>query len=329
MPDLLSIILGLGKKTEEVKEIYIDDIIENPYQPREVFEEQSLQELAASIREFGVIQPIVVRRRGARYELVCGERRLRASKMIKAEKIPAIIRKLTDEESMEFCLIENLQRENLNPIEEAKVYLKLIRDLKLNQKQVAEKIGKSPLFISNMLKLLRLPAEVKENVSRETISKGHCFALLHLPEKSHQLRALQEIKEKHLSVKQSEDLVKKILLEISSGKKGKKIKKEIMRGEVSFQISLFQKIINGLKKKKNPYELTQTETDEYIEIKVIIPKKKKITEKKQDEGAQVYVPQPTETISNEAEQEECLLSNNQIENIEKQGTSEEVKEEII
>ncbi len=290
MPDLLSTILGLGRKTEEVKEIYIDDIIENPHQPREVFEERSLQELAASIREFGVIQPIVVRRRGAKYELVCGERRLRASKMIKVEKIPAIIRKLTDEESMEFCLIENLQRENLNPIEEAKVYLKLIRDLKLNQKQVAEKIGKSPLFISNMIKLLRLPPEIKENVSRETISKGHCFALLHLQDKSHQLRALEEIKEKHLSVKQSEDLVKKILLEISSKKKGKKIKKEIIRGEVSSQVSLFQKIINGLKKKKNPYELTRTETDEYIEIKVIIPKKKKI------------VPTPTETISNEAEQ---------------------------
>lgn len=310
MADLLSTILGI-RKGEEVRDIYIDDIVENPAQPRKVFDEEALQELAKSIKEFGVIQPIIVRRKGAKYELVCGERRLRASKIAKLEKIPAIVRRLSDEESMELCLIENLQRKDLNPIEEANVYLKLIRDLKLTQKEVSEKVGKSPLFISNMMKLLRLPDEIKENVSRETISKGHCFALLQLQEKSLQLEVLKEIKEKSLSVKQTEELVEK--LKKRKAKKEKKPDTLEAEKEVKEQLNIFQKIINMLKKRKKPVEMSKTETDDYIEIKVIIQKnKKKISKEKvkdqeiKEEIATMQMDKPEEVEKVEIKEPEKL-----------------------
>lgn len=214
MADLLSILFGLGSSKEkpEIKEINVDDIDVSPYQPREVFHEKTLYELSQSIKEFGVIQPVIVRKKGLRYELIAGERRLRASKLANFKTVPAVIRNLNDDESLALALVENLQRENLNPIEEAKIYLRLIRDLKLNQKQVAEKIGKSPHLISNMIRMLSLPEPIKDDVSHETISKGHAFALLKLKDVKLQQDVVHEIKAKSLSVKQTEDLISKIIL---------------------------------------------------------------------------------------------------------------------
>lgn len=276
MPDLLSTLLGLASLEKlEIKEISIREIIPSPHQPRDEFNPKALEELAQSIKQVGVIQPIVVRRKGTRYELIVGERRLRASKMAGLTKIPAVIRKLDEEESLELTLIENLQREDLNPLEEVKVYLKLIQELKLTQKELADKVGKSPRFISNMLKLVRLPEKIKQDVSRETISKGHCFAILNLTDENLQLQVVEEIKEKSLSVKQTEELVKKLLKRgLKKEKKPKELEKETLEN-----LSLFKKVINNLKRGRN-LEIFKNETEEYIEIKVKIPKKKvKIAEK--------------------------------------------------
>lgn len=216
MADILSILFGLGSSKEkpEIKEINIDDIDISPYQPREVFHEKTLYELSQSIKEFGVIQPIIVRKKGLRYELIAGERRIRASKLADLKTVPAVIRNLNDDESLALALVENLQRENLSPIEEAKVYLRLIRDLKLNQKQVAEKIGKSPHLISQMIRMLSLPDSIKNDVSHETISKGHAFAILKLKDTIIQEQVANEIKIKSLSVKQTEGLVSKLLSQV-------------------------------------------------------------------------------------------------------------------
>lgn len=281
MPDILSTLLGLVSLEKlEIKEIPLRDILPSPHQPRENFDQKALEELAQSIKQIGVIQPIVVRQKGAKYQLIVGERRLRASKMAGLTKIPAIIRKLSDEESLELTLIENLQREDLNPIEEAKVYLKLIQELKLTQREVAEKVGKSPKFISNMLKLIRLPEKIKEDVSRETISKGHCFALLEIPDEELQLKVAQQIKEKSLSVKQTEELVKKILQKREGEKKLKELSEETKEN-----LSLFKKIILDLKKGKD-LEILKEETEEYIHLQIKIPKKKKNI-KKSPEGANI------------------------------------------
>lgn len=213
MPDLLSALLGLAvsRRKVDVKEIPVADIVPNPNQPREWFDERALEELSMSIKEFGVIQPVIVREKFLKYELVVGERRLRASRMAGLETVPAVVRRLSDDESLALALIENLQREDLNPVEEAKVYLRLVRDLKLSQRRIAEHIGKSPHVVSKHIALLRLPAAVQKGLTHEDITRGHAFALLRLKDEELQTRALKTIREKNLSVKQTETLVERML----------------------------------------------------------------------------------------------------------------------
>jgi ParB family chromosome partitioning protein len=278
LPDLLTTILGLasGKRGKvEVKEIYIDDVMQNPDQPREIFNEKTLEELAMSIAEFGVIQPIIVRQKGIKYELVVGERRLRACKMVGLDTIPAIVRRLTDDESLAFSLIENLQRDDLNPIEEAKVYLRLIKDLKLTQKEIGEKLGKNPHFISNMIKLLRLPNEVRKAVSHETITKGHAWALLKLKDKEAQIRILKEIEKKSLSVKQTEKLI-----EFEKELKKKEGKEEFVKiDEIKEKAQKIyesvKKMVSELIQSEDKIKLKKINRKDFVEIRILIPKKER------------------------------------------------------
>ncbi len=276
MADWLSTILGLdkagGRKTEyEIREVKISDIVESPNQPREHFEENKIKELSASITEFGVIQPIVVRKKGSYYELVAGERRLRASRMADMETIPAVVRKLSDEESLAFSLVENLQREDLNPIEEAKVYLKLVRDLKLTQKEVAEKLGKSPLFITDMVKLLRLPGEVKEKLAEGKITKGHGLSLLRLKDKKQQVDVLHEVIRHELSVRQTEQLVTAALK--SEGKKKVKVKAAPGKERINIEhyVTHFQRIVEELKGDGGNVKFKKVVSKDYLELRVLIP----------------------------------------------------------
>ena len=162
---------------KKVVDLSIDDVLPNRFQPRIKFNEDSLNELSESIKEHGVIQPIVVRPVGDKYEIIAGERRYRASKIAGLTKIPAIIRNFTDEQMMEIALLENLQRENLNAIEEAIAYKKMIQNLGITQEELAKKVGKSRSHVTNIIGLLRLPQEVQQLVADSKITMGHARAL--------------------------------------------------------------------------------------------------------------------------------------------------------
>ena len=160
------------------QELLIKNIAANPYQPRCNFDEEKLQELAASIKEFGVVQPVVVRKKGRSYELVAGERRLRAAGLAGLTKVPAIVKDYDDAKMMEIALIENIQREDLNPVEEAMAYQRLIKEYDLKQDEVAERVSKSRTAITNSIRLLKLDERVQNMLIQESISSGHARALL-------------------------------------------------------------------------------------------------------------------------------------------------------
>ncbi|MBF4502127.1 ParB/RepB/Spo0J family partition protein [Savagea sp. SN6] len=181
----------LVRENETVEWIHVEMIEANPYQPRQQFDDEQLQELAQSIEQSGVIQPIIVRKKGKKYELVAGERRLRATQLAGKETIPTIIREITDEQSMEYALLENLQRTNLNPIEEAQAYEKLSTALQLKQNDLAKRVGKSRPYIANMLRLLKLPQSVQKMLIEGQLSNGHGRALLGLKDES-QIEPLAE-----------------------------------------------------------------------------------------------------------------------------------------
>ncbi len=191
---------------EEILEIPIDELRPNPYQPRKTFDEEALRELADSIEEHGVFQPIIVKRSIKGYEIIAGERRFRASKMAGKSTIPAIVRDFSDEEMMEIALLENLQREDLNAIEEAMAYRTLQERLGLTQEELAKKVGKSRSHVTNMLGLLRLPEEVKELVTENKLTMGHARMLSKL-EDNNQIREMADkIVMEGLSVREVETL---------------------------------------------------------------------------------------------------------------------------
>ena len=187
----------------------VEDIGPNPFQPRTRFDDNALQELSASIKASGVLQPVLVRRLADGYQLVAGERRLRAAQLAGLEKIPAVLRQVDDRQMMELALIENVQREDLSPIDEAKAYKALVTTVGLTHEQLSERIGKQRSSISNALRLLTLPAEVQDMVSRGTLSAGHARALLGLASSGDQLAAARYVVSKGFSVRRTEAFVNK------------------------------------------------------------------------------------------------------------------------
>ena len=192
----------------EVKELPIEKLRVNPYQPRKTFNEESLQELAESIKEHGVIQPIIVKKSIKDYEIVAGERRYRASRLAGKTTIPCIIRDFTDEQMMEIAVLENLQREDLNSIEEALGLETLMKNLNLTQEQLAKRVGKSRSYITNMLGLLTLPNEVKDLVKQGKISTSHARTLSKLEDKDQILELSNKIVNENLNVRQIEEQTK-------------------------------------------------------------------------------------------------------------------------
>ncbi len=193
-----------------VAEIDINLIETNPFQPRTEFDETALRELAQSIKEQGVIQPVTVRKLGYnKYQLISGERRLRASKMAGVSKIPAFIRVANDEQMLELALIENIHRENLNAIEVAISYQRLIDECGLTQEEVSEKVGKSRSSVANFLRLLKLPPEVQLAIRDGHISMGHARALININDKEEQLKLLQQIIMEEMNVRQTEEMADK------------------------------------------------------------------------------------------------------------------------
>jgi ParB family transcriptional regulator, chromosome partitioning protein len=192
-------------------DLRIESVAPNPHQPRTRFDEEAIRELSASIKVSGVLQPILVRRAADGYELVAGERRLRAARLAGLERIPAVIKDVSDHDMMEMALIENIQREDLNPIEEAKAYLQLSEVTGLTHDQISERVGKQRVSVTNTLRLLTLPPEVQDMVSRETLSAGHARALLGLESKGDMLASARYVQTKGFSVRRTEAYVRRKL----------------------------------------------------------------------------------------------------------------------
>ena len=203
-----------------IAEIDINLIEANPFQPRMEFDETALEELASSIKEQGVIQPVTVRKLGYnRYQLISGERRLRASKLAGLSKIPVFIRIANDEQMLELALIENIHRENLNAIEVAISYQRLVDECHMTQEAISEKVGKSRSAVANFLRLLKLPAEVQIAIRDGHISMGHARAIINIEDKEQQLKLLQQIIEDEMTVRQTEEMAEKAKKSGSSEKR--------------------------------------------------------------------------------------------------------------
>ena len=206
------------EKKRAVQEIPIDQVQPNPYQPRHQFNSKTIQQMAESIKTTGLLQPIVVRRVDDRFQLVSGERRLRAARIAELERIPALIVEASDNEVLEFALIENLQREDLNPIDEAQAYKTLIQHFKLTQDGVAKRVGKDRSSVANTLRLLSLPVEMQKDVEEERLTPGHARAILSLENLSQQRQLRSLILARELSVREAEREAKRI----AEGRRAKK-----------------------------------------------------------------------------------------------------------
>jgi ParB family chromosome partitioning protein len=208
------------QKTDRVIGISVGDISPSPYQPRVQLDTESLGELAASIKEKGIVQPVIVRSLGSdKYEMIAGERRLRAAKQAGLSEVPAIVREVDDAEAMALAITENIQREDLNAIELARAYSILVNQFNLTQERLAQAVGKSRPAVANMLRLLQLPQEIQEYVLSDKISMGHARALLALEDEGQQMSVCRKVIESDLSVRQTEKLVQKLLRQSESQKR--------------------------------------------------------------------------------------------------------------
>lgn len=198
-------------KSKDYFECYITDIVTNPDQPRKIFTKSAIDELAASIEEKGILQPLVVRSIGAgKYELIAGERRFRAASQLQMEKVPVIVKDIREEDVLELALIENIQRENLNPVEEAMAYRDLLSKFQYTQEELAKRLGKDRSSIANALRLLKLPDKIRDSLLANTISMGHARALLGVDDRELQIEIAKDVVEKKLSVRDTEELVNRI-----------------------------------------------------------------------------------------------------------------------
>ncbi|HHV71059.1 MAG TPA: nucleoid occlusion protein [Clostridia bacterium] len=286
MREQLIKLLGLQEKdvdNSQIRQIPIDLIKVNPYQPRKHFNEDSLKELSDSIRTFGIIQPLLLRKQKNYYELIAGERRLRASKMAGLTTVPAIITNYTNQEMAELALVENLQREDLGFMDEAEGYRLLIDEFGLTQEELARRVGKSQSTIANKLRLLRLPENVRQNISQEIITERHARALLRLKNDKQQLEVLNKIYEQKLNVRQTEEVIESILraetlpaVKKEKEKKNKKVVRFIR--DVRILINTVRQLVNDMEKSGIPICIEEVDTGEQYQLVVSITKKKAVAE---------------------------------------------------
>jgi ParB family chromosome partitioning protein len=212
---------------ETVQEVKIKEIRPNPYQPRKIFQQEAIDELKQSILEHGILQPIIVRKSIKGYEIVVGERRFRAAKEANLEKVPVVVRELSDQQMMELAVLENLQREDLTPIEEASAYQMLMQKLDLTQEQLAKRLGKSRPHIANLVRLLSLPPKIQELISSGKISMGHGRALLGLRKKEKMSAVVEKILKENLNVRQLEQYIQQLNNNVSRETKKEKPQKDV------------------------------------------------------------------------------------------------------
>ncbi|RKD31379.1 nucleoid occlusion protein [Thermohalobacter berrensis] len=259
----------------EIVSIPIENIKPNPYQPRKNFNKRTLEELCQSIISYGVLQPISVRKIcESSYELVAGERRLRAAEMANLETIPAVIVDMQDEDSAVLALIENLQREDLNFIEEAEGYYNLINDHGFTQQELAKRVGKNQSTIANKLRILRLPDEVKKIILENGLTERHARALLKLPDKELQMQVLDKVIKNDLTVKKTEKLIKGLLEDLT--KEDEPEIKQNIKSAINYRIYLntLKNAFNAIKDSGIDAKYQQKDKGEFIEVVVKIPKNK-------------------------------------------------------
>ena len=266
--------LGERKAVSEVKvvKVPIDTIFPNPYQPRKNFDDAALEDLSASIAQYGVLQPLLVSpTEDGRYMLIAGERRLRASKMAKLAEVPVIISEYTSQQIAEIALIENLQREDLHYLEEAEGYEKLMNQFHITQEAMAARVGKKQSTIANKLRLLRLSAPVRKVLMDAELSERHARALLKLPDDEKRLEVLETIVAKNFSVRQTEEYINKLL----DGKSEEKRKRMVIVNDVRIYLNSIKQVVDAVKTAGIPVAMEQTLEGDEVIISVRIKNQKK------------------------------------------------------
>lgn len=260
--------------SENVTFIPVENIKPNPYQPRKHFSKRSLEELAQSIKAYGIIQPLSVRKiSDESYELVAGERRLRASKLVGLNKVPVIIINMRDQDSAALALIENLQREDLNFLEEAEGYYNLISDHGFTQQELAEKIGKSQSTVANKLRILKLPNDIKKLLVENSLTERHGRALLKLPDEETQKQVLEKVIKTDRTVKQTEELISDMLRVMT--KEDEPENKQSIKSLINFRIYIntLKNAYNAIKESGVDAEYEQKDMGDFIQVSVKIPKR--------------------------------------------------------
>ncbi len=258
-------------RQDEVQEIPVGHIVPNRFQPRTIFIEDKIDELAQTIEEHGIIQPIVVRKVADQFEIIAGERRFRAVSKLGWETIPAIVKDMDDNQTASVALIENLQREELTAIEEAAAYAKLIELQNLTQEALAKRLGKTQSTVANKLRLLRLPEEIQQSLMKREVSERHARALLVLKDEALQLQVWQEILQKGYNVKQTEERIKQIQ---APPKKEKKPMRKSVSRDVRLARNTIRESIQMVSQAGMNIQSEEEDHDDYYEIKIIIQKKK-------------------------------------------------------
>ncbi|KMK77901.1 nucleoid occlusion protein [Alkalihalobacillus pseudalcaliphilus] len=264
----------LIERGEEVKEINISEIVPNRFQPRTIFDEERIDELAQTIKTHGVIQPIVVRKRDGKYEIIAGERRWRAVTSLGWDKIPAIVKEFNDSQTASIALIENLQREGLTAIEEAIAYAKLIEIHQLTQESLAQRLGKGQSTIANKLRLLHLPERVQHAILTKEISERHARSLLALKDEALQNQVLEKVLEEGLNVKQTEEQVKLILAGPEEKEPKKKATRKSYSKDMRIAMNTIRQSLDMVAKSGLHVDTDEEEHDEYYQFTIRIPKNK-------------------------------------------------------
>ena len=262
------------KQSEVILDLSIAEIQPNPYQPRVYFDPAQLEELSNSIRQYGVLQPVIVRLVDGKYQLVSGERRFRASMLAGKETIPALLRQLDDREVAEMALIENLQREDLNYFEEAEGYARLIQEFQITQEEVARKMGKSQPTIANKLRLLHISERVRREISVDVITERHVRSLLKLKNEEQQLEVLNRIYKNNLNVRQTDELIENMLITEEKNMREQK-KKKMMKAikDMKIFVNTIRGTVKTIQDAGLPAEVTESENDDYLEVVIRLPKK--------------------------------------------------------
>lgn len=247
----------------------MDRIYANPNQPRKIFCDEAIEELSGSIKEYGVLQPIILKAGGDKYTIIAGERRYRAATMAGLKEIPAIIKNMEDQEAALISLVENLQREDLNFIEEAKAYKSLMDDFGLTQTEIAEKVNKNQSTISNKIRILALPADIQEKIISSRLTERHARALLKLTYDQDRQKVTEKVINNGLNVKQTEKLIEEVLL-----KKEEAIRKKNKINYISYKIYLntLRKAFGQIKEMEKNAKFTQEDKGDFLQVTILLPK---------------------------------------------------------